>query len=74
MAALRLLAPGGILISASCSMHLSADELCAKVNEAAVRTGRHLRLVARGTQGADHPVHPAIPETAYLKSLTFIAE
>ncbi len=72
--ALALLAPGGILISASCSMHLSTEELCVAVNEAALRAGRALRLVGRGTQGADHPVHPAIPETAYLKSLTFIAD
>lgn len=73
-AALKLLAPGGILVSASCSMHLSSEELCARVNEAAVRAGRSLRLIARGTQGADHPVHPAIPETAYLKALTFVAD
>ncbi len=70
--ALPLLSPGGLLISASCSMHLSHARLTELVQAAAVKRQRRLQLVASGGQGADHPVHPAIPETAYLKSQTFM--
>ncbi len=67
--ALALLAPGGLLVSASCSMHLSEPDLVSAVSQAGVRTDRALRLTYQGGQGADHPVHPAIPETRYLKAL-----
>ena len=55
-------------------MHLASADLCALVQEAAVAQQRRLRLVAVGGQAGDHPVHPAIPETSYLKALTFIAD
>ena len=67
--ALRLLAPGGLLVSASCSMHLSRADLVDTLQRAAVRTGCEVRVVAQGGQGPDHPIHPAIPETEYLKTL-----
>ncbi|WP_193163403.1 class I SAM-dependent rRNA methyltransferase [Microbulbifer hainanensis] len=66
--AIRLLAPGGLLVSASCSMHLEADELLDCVRGAAHHQGRRASLLASGGQGADHPVHLAIPETRYLKA------
>lgn len=66
---LQLLAPGGLLVSASCSMHLSRAELIAAVQQAAVRSGCQVRVVEQGAQGADHPIHPAIPETEYLKAV-----
>ena len=66
---LRLLAPGGLLVAASCSMHLPRAELVAAVQQAAVRAQCRLRVVEQGGQGPDHPVHPAIPETEYLKTL-----
>ena len=66
--ALKLLAPNGLLVSASCSMHLSPDDLLTCMQQAAVRAGTSLRVVAQGGQGPDHPVHPAIPETQYLKA------
>ena len=66
---LRLLAPGGVLIAASCSMHLSRAELLAALAQAAVRAGCALRVVEQGGQGPDHPLHPAIPETEYLKAV-----
>ncbi|MFV0277230.1 MAG: class I SAM-dependent rRNA methyltransferase [Parahaliea sp.] len=68
---LRLLEPGGVLVSASCSMHLARADLVAAVQAAAVRSGRQVRLLEQGAQGPDHPVHPAIPETDYLKALFF---
>ena len=67
--ALELLAPGGILISCSCSMHLAETRLQQILLQAAVRRARPLQLLERGFQGLDHPVHPAIAETAYLKAL-----
>lgn len=67
--ALRLLEPGGLLVSASCSMHMPRAELVTAVQRAAVRVGCEVRVIAQGGQGPDHPVHPAIPETEYLKSL-----
>jgi len=67
--ALQLLVPGGILISCSCSMHLAEARLQAIVHQAAGQSGRRLQILERGFQAPDHPVHPAIPETAYLKAL-----
>lgn len=67
--ALQLVNPGGILVSASCSMHLSRADLISCVQQAAVRIGCEVRVVEQGAQGPDHPVHPAIPETEYLKAL-----
>ena len=56
--ALRLLEPGGLLVSASCSMHLPRADLVKAVQRAAVRTGCEVRVVAQGGQGPDHPIHP----------------
>ena len=65
--ALRVLRAGGILVSCSCSHHLAAAELRRLVYNAARRNGRWMRLLGVGGQAADHPVHPAMPETDYLK-------
>jgi 23S rRNA (cytosine1962-C5)-methyltransferase len=66
---LQLLAPGGLLIAASCSMHLTRSDLMTAMQQAAVRAGCQLRVVEQGAQGPDHPIHPAIPETEYLKAI-----
>lgn len=68
MMALRLLAPNGILITGSCSLHLPASELRAVIHKAGVKLGKRLQVLEQGHQGPDHPIHPAIPETEYLKS------
>jgi 23S rRNA (cytosine1962-C5)-methyltransferase len=65
--AVELLEPDGILVSASCSHHLDRDALRDALLRAGRRTGREVQLLEEGHQGPDHPVHPAIPETAYLK-------
>lgn len=65
--ALALLADDGVLVSASCSYHLERHSLPRLMGQAAGHLGRSLQLVEEGGQGPDHPVHPAIPETAYLK-------
>lgn len=66
---LQLLRPGGLLVSGSCSMHLSRGDLMLAMQQAAVRAGCQLRVVEQGAQGPDHPIHPAIPETEYLKAV-----
>ena len=66
---LQLLEPGGLLVSASCSMHLARADLIGAMQQAAVRSGCQVRIVEQGAQGPDHPVHPAIPETEYLKAV-----
>ncbi|MDA8390805.1 MAG: class I SAM-dependent rRNA methyltransferase [Gammaproteobacteria bacterium] len=68
-AALAVVEDGGLLVSASCSHHLARDQLARVVGQAAVRSGRRVQFVEEGGQGPDHPVHPAIVETAYLKVL-----
>jgi len=66
--ALELLAPGGILISCSCSMLLAEQRLQGILLQAAIRQSRQMQILERGFQCMDHPVHPAIAETAYLKA------
>ncbi|MBM3202807.1 class I SAM-dependent rRNA methyltransferase [Candidatus Woesearchaeota archaeon] len=67
-AALQVLQPGGLLVSASCSFHLERATLHDLLRASARHLDRHLVLVAQAGQAADHPVHPAIPETEYLKT------
>lgn len=67
--AMRLLGRDGLLLTASCSMHLATERLVESVRGAVRHQDRHGQIVYQGHQGPDHPVHPAIPETAYLKAL-----
>ncbi len=67
-AAMQLLSTDGILIACSCSHHLEADDLQRILLRESRTTGRRLQILEEGGQGADHPVHPAIPETRYLKA------
>jgi len=69
-AAMRLLSKDGILVSASCSMHLPEDDLQNILLGSARHLDRNIQLLERGGQGPDHPIHPAITETRYIKSLT----
>jgi 23S rRNA (cytosine1962-C5)-methyltransferase len=66
--ALGLLANEGILVSCSCSYHVSAEDLQDAIAKAARGAGKHLQVLELGGQAPDHPVHPAIPETRYLKA------
>jgi 23S rRNA (cytosine1962-C5)-methyltransferase len=65
---LELLEPGGLLVTSSCSYHMSRELFLRTVQQAARRAGVSVQLLEAGGQGPDHPVHPAIPETAYLKT------
>ncbi|OGQ23213.1 MAG: SAM-dependent methyltransferase [Deltaproteobacteria bacterium RIFCSPHIGHO2_02_FULL_44_16] len=65
--ALSLLPADGLLMSASCSMHLSDDDFMNMLFQASDESGNTAQLLWRGGQASDHPVHLAIPETRYLK-------
>ena len=65
--ALKLLAPGGILVTCSCSHHVSEAMLLEVVAEASLDAGRTLRVLERRTQAQDHPILLTVPETLYLK-------
>lgn len=66
--AMRLLEKDGTLISASCSMHLEKSRLVDILRANSRELDRNGQIFAQGSQGSDHPIHPAIPETEYLKA------
>ena len=67
--ALKMLRPGGILITCSCSYHVSTGEFVEVVAQAARDMHRNLRILENRTQAKDHPILLSVPETAYLKCL-----
>jgi 23S rRNA (cytosine1962-C5)-methyltransferase len=66
--AMTLLSGDGILVSCSCSYHVSAEDLQDAIAKAARAADKHLQILEFGGQAPDHPVHPSIPETRYLKA------
>jgi len=70
-AALAVLAPGGILVTASCSARVSADQFYDAVKEAAFKARVELQLVEERRQPPDHPVSPQFREGRYLKCLVY---
>jgi 23S rRNA (cytosine1962-C5)-methyltransferase len=67
--AMNLIGRDGLLVSCSCSYHLEEAQLVTAVQAAARHSARFAQVVAFGGQSPDHPVHPAIPESRYLKAL-----
>src|SRR5437870_1546196 len=65
--ALKMLRPGGLLVTCSCSYHVSPAEFIEVVASAARDVHRNLRLLENRTQAKDHPILLHVPETAYLK-------
>ncbi|HEV7431684.1 MAG TPA: RsmD family RNA methyltransferase, partial [Steroidobacteraceae bacterium] len=66
--AMRVLESDALLVSCSCSYHLPTDALVGLIQAAARNSSRFAQILALGGQAIDHPVHPAIPETRYLKA------
>jgi len=64
---MRLLAPGGILFTCSCSFHVHRELFLAMLSDAARDSGRRLELLALTGAASDHPEILNIPETGYLK-------
>jgi 23S rRNA (cytosine1962-C5)-methyltransferase len=67
--ALKLLSTGGVLVTCSCSHHVSEFALLELLAAAALDAGRTVRVLERRTQGQDHPILLTVPETLYLKCL-----
>jgi 23S rRNA (cytosine1962-C5)-methyltransferase len=67
--AMRVLERDGLLVTCSCSYHLSRDELVRMLLQSARHLDRSLQILEHGHQAPDHPVHPAIPESEYLKAV-----
>ena len=63
------MAPGGFLFIASCSHNIEHDAFTAEVARGIANAGREARIIADAGAGPDHPVHPQLPETGYLKWL-----
>jgi 23S rRNA (cytosine1962-C5)-methyltransferase len=69
--AAALVTPGGFLTLASCSHAIDGARFQAECAAGIARANRTARLIRAAGAAADHPVHPLLPETAYLKSLTY---
>ncbi|MFW2372774.1 MAG: class I SAM-dependent rRNA methyltransferase [Gammaproteobacteria bacterium] len=67
--AMQVLAKDGLLVAGSCSHHMPRQELQKMLLQSARHLDRNMQVLLQGYQGPDHPVHPAIPETEYLKAI-----
>lgn len=65
--ALKMLRPGGILVTCSCSFHVGEAEFLEMLGSAAADAGRRLRVLEKRGAALDHPVLQGVPETSYLK-------
>jgi 23S rRNA (cytosine1962-C5)-methyltransferase len=64
-------AKSGIVFLASCSHNIGPDRFAAECATGIARAGRAARLIRQAGAGPDHPVHPMLPESAYLKALVY---
>lgn len=67
--ALKMLRPGGILVTCSCSFHVSETDFLEAVTSSAQDARRSVRILEKRTQSSDHPILLGVPETYYLKCL-----
>jgi 23S rRNA (cytosine1962-C5)-methyltransferase len=66
--AARLVRPGGFLFSASCSHNVDPPSFLAEVTRGLAKARRSGRILRQAGAAADHPIHPFLPESAYLKA------
>ena len=71
--AMKILAPGGVLFTSSCSYHVSRDVFNAMLSDAARDSGRRMQLLAATGAASDHPELLNVPETGYLKGVLLSA-
>jgi 23S rRNA (cytosine1962-C5)-methyltransferase len=71
--ALKMLRPGGILVSCSCSFHVSESDFLEMLNAASQDSHRPVRVLEKRTQSQDHPILLGVPETFYLKCVILSA-
>ena len=69
--AAEVTAPGGLMMIASCSHNIPPDRFAAECAQGLLRSGRRATLIRSAGAGPDHPVHPLLPESAYLKALVY---
>jgi 23S rRNA (cytosine1962-C5)-methyltransferase len=69
-----LVAKGGFLFLASCSHNADLPAFAEAIRRGIVDTGRQARILRTSAADADHPVHPALPESAYLKAQIFLLD
>jgi len=69
-----VVAPDGFLMLASCSHNISLERFSIECAAGLARAGRRAALIREAGAGTDHPVHPMLPETAYLKALTYAVD
>jgi 23S rRNA (cytosine1962-C5)-methyltransferase len=69
--AARVVAPNGFLLLASCSHNMPVDRFQMENAAGIARAGRSAKLIRATGAGLDHPIHPMLPETAYLKALVY---
>jgi 23S rRNA (cytosine1962-C5)-methyltransferase len=67
--ALKIVKPGGIVVTSSCSYHVSLQMFLGIACDAAADARRGVRVIHVGGQAPDHPINLGVPETAYLKCL-----
>jgi 23S rRNA (cytosine1962-C5)-methyltransferase len=67
----RLVVPNGLLLLASCSHNIQPDRFAQECAMGIQRAERRARLIHQAGASADHPVHPMLPESAYLKALVY---
>ena len=67
--ALKMLGPGGVLVTCSCSFHVGEGEFLEMLGSAAADAGRRLRILAKRGAAIDHPILLNVPETSYLKCI-----
>jgi 23S rRNA (cytosine1962-C5)-methyltransferase len=72
--AAQITAPGGFLMLASCSRNIPLDRFRTECATGIARAGRRASIIHEAGAGPDHPVHPMLPETSYLKALTYAVE
>ena len=70
-AAANVVAPSGFLLLASCSHNIPAERFALECAAGIARAGRSARLIRQSGAGPDHPIHPMLPESAYLKFLAY---
>jgi 23S rRNA (cytosine1962-C5)-methyltransferase len=69
--AAEITAPGGLLLMSSCSHNIPLDRFGAECAAGILKSGRNASLIHVAGAGGDHPMHPLLPETAYLKALVY---
>lgn len=69
--AANVTAPNGFLLLASCSHNIPAERFASECAIGIARAGRQASLIRQSGAGPDHPIHPMLPETAYLKALVY---